>query len=302
MYISFYYSSYRGDIINISKMIGNTQLVRLKEFEQINDIKANIYAKIECTNMFGSIKDRVALKTIEKAEQNHMLNYNSCIIEATSGNMGIALAGICQIKHYSCKIIMPDNMSEVRKNLIKQYGAELILTPANLGMQGSIKLAKELQLKSTNIYYVDQFNNLNCVQTHKIYTAPEINKQLNGCVDVIISGIGTGATIIGLAKYFKIINSHIEFIGVLPSSFPHGIQGIGAGFDPPFIKPGTIDRIIYVETHEATEEKENIYQNEGLCVGLSSGAVISGLKKLLKIKQYKNKNIVLIFADGSDRY
>ena len=274
----------------------------MQEFEKINRINARIYAKIEYHNPFGSIKDRAALNVIEKAEKNCQLHHNSCIIEATSGNMGIALAGISQIKGYSCKIIMPENMSEARKKLITQYGAELILTTAELGMQGSINIANELRAQDKNIYYTDQFNNFACIDAHKLFTAPEIDRQLKGSVDIIISGIGTGATIRGLAEYFKNINSKIEIVGILPSSFPHGIQGIGAGFNPPFLDEYVPNKIIYIDSAEALEEKSNIYKSDGLFVGLSSGAVISGLKKLLNVKEYKNKNIVLIFADGGDRY
>lgn len=291
-----------GDNINALEYMGNTPLVRLANFERSNHIRAHIYAKLEWYNPFGSIKDRAALSVIKKAEINNKLCAKSCIIEATSGNMGIALAGISKLKGYDCKIIMPENMSEVRKKLIIQYGAELILTSAELGIQGSMNEAHNLLLQSKYIYYADQFNNYDCVKAHKLFTAPEIQKQINGEVDVIIAGIGTGATIRGLGEYFKSVNPSTEIIGILPSSFPHSIQGIGAGFNPPFLRKETINNIIYVENEEALEEKENIYKSEILFVGLSSGAVIAGLKKLLKTKKYEDKNIVLIFPDGGERY
>lgn len=292
-----------GDFINILELIGNTPLIALKNFKKSNKLKAQIYAKIEYSNPFGSIKDRAALNVIEVEENNGKISSGSCIIEATSGNMGIALAGICKIKRYSCKIILPENMSEARKKLIKHYGAELILTPAELGMQGALKIADKLAMQSPKFFYIDQFNNLNCIYAHQNTTAPEIYQQMNGKIDVIVAGIGTGATVIGLSKYFKAINPYTEIIGVLPSSFPHTIQGIGAGFDPPFFRDNSaVDKIIYVDSSEAALEKKNIFLNEGLFVGYSSGAVIAGLKKLLRTNEYENKNIVLIFADGGDRY
>ena len=244
----------------------------------------------------------MALNVINKAENNNHLYEKSCIIEATSGNMGIALAGISKIKGYACKILMPENMSDVRKKLIRQYGAELILTPAELGMQGAINEANKLILQNQNTYYTDQFNNFDCVDAHKLFTAQEIDKQLTGSVDVIIIGIGTGATFRGLYEYFKLTNPQVEILAILPSTYPHIIQGIGPGFIPPFLKGCTFENIIYIENDEALEGKESIHKIEGLFVGLSSGAVVAGLKKLLIAKKYNNKNIVLIFPDGGERY
>lgn len=277
-------------------------MVRLKEFEKTNGISANIYAKTEFANPFGSIKDRVALRIIEKAEATKHISENCHIVEATSGNMGIALAGISQIKCYNCSIVMPENMSDKRKYLIKKYGAELILTPDKFGMQGAINKTKEIIPNSKNIYYTDQFNNYASIEAHKYSTAPEIYKQLNGKVDIIIAGIGTGATISGIGEYYKTINPTTKIIGILPSNYPHKIQGIGAGFAPPLLNHRIIDKIITVEDNESFYEKTKIYETEGLGVGISSGAVIAGLKKFILSNNCFNKNIVLIFADGSDRY
>ena len=277
-------------------------MVRLKEFEKTNGISANIYAKTEFANPFGSIKDRVALRIIEKAEATKHISENCHIVEATSGNMGIALAGISQIKCYNCSIVMPENMSDKRKYLIKKYGAELILTPDKFGMQGAINKTKEIIQNSKNIYYTDQFNNYASIEAHKYSTAPEIYKQLNGKVDIIIAGIGTGATISGIGEYYKTINPTTKIIGILPSNYPHKIQGIGAGFAPPLLNHRIIDKIITVEDNESFYEKTKIYETEGLGVGISSGAVIAGLKKFILSNNCFNKNIVLIFADGSDRY
>lgn len=216
--------------------------------------------------------------------------------------MGIALAGICQIKNYRCTIVMPDNMSEKRKQLISKHGAKLILTPGKLGMNGAIEKVHEILRQSTNVYYTNQFLNYASVEAHILTTAPEINTQLNGRVDVIIAGIGTGATTIGLSTFFKKINPTIKIIGILPNNYPHKIQGIGAGFKPPLISDNLIDEIINVSDEEAFDEMEKIYTSEGISVGISSGAVIAGLKKLIKSNEYNSKNVVLIFADGNDRY
>ncbi len=277
-------------------------MIRLNKFEKINGIHANIYAKLEKYNPFGSIKDRAAIKIINSAEMHHQISKNSCIIEATSGNMGIALAGICQIKNYACKIVMPENMSDMRKKLIRSLGAELILTPSEFSMSGAIHEVKKIITKSSNVYYTNQFNNFSSVEAHIETTATEIYQELHGKIDVIISGIGTGATITGISKFLKNRNNSTEIIGVLPSNNPHKIQGIGAGFAPPLLNYSLIDKIIKVYDEEAFYEKNKIYETEGLGVGISSGAVIAALKKLLKTNNYIDKNIVMIFADGDDRY
>lgn len=242
------------------------------------------------------------MEIISEAEKTGQLKTNSIIAEATSGNMGIALAGICKIKGYSCIIAMPENMSEQRKSLIESYGAKLLLTPEKKGMEGSISKIKELINMNPNIYYCDQFNNYTSISTHENFTAPEINKQLNGKIDVIISGIGTAATLMGISKFFKSINQSIEIVGILPLNYPHKIQGIGAGFFPPLLIDCFVDKIIKVTDSEAINEKESILLTNGLDVGISSGAVIAGTKKLLNDESYNGKNIVLIFADGGDRY
>lgn len=282
--------------------IGNTDLVRLRKFEEINCISANIFAKTEFNNPFGSIKDRVALKMIESAEINGEISIDSRIIEATSGNMGISLAAICNVKGYPCTIIMPENMSEKRRDLILNYGAELILTPKDSGMKGSINKVNELVNKYSNTFYTKQFENTLAIDTHMIHTATEIYYQSDGKVDIILAGIGTGATITGIAKFFKNIDSTIKIIGILPSNYPHKIQGIGAGIKLPLLNINLLDQIIEVSDSEALYEQNKIYEYDGLSVGISSGAVLAGLKKLLVSNNYSNKNIALIFPDGADRY
>lgn len=274
----------------------------MKEFENRENIGANVYAKIEYGNPFGSIKDRVALQIIEEAERNGYINCDSHIIEATSGNMGIALAAICEIKGYPCTIIMPENMSQKRKEIIKNYGANLILAPKENGMNGSINLVQDIISENREYYYTNQFNNIAAINSHILFTAPEIYNQLNGDIDIIIAGIGTAATIMGLALYFKQHNSSIKIIGILPSNYPHKIQGIGAGFEPPMLNRDLIDDVICVDDFEAFEEQMKIYKNDKIAVGISSGAVISGLKKYVMCNDCSKKNIVLIFPDGLDRY
>lgn len=230
------------------------------------------------------------------------ISQKSCVIEATSGNMGIALAGICQIKGYACKIIMPENMSDMRKNLIKKLGAELILTPKELGMSGSIDKANRIIKELPNTFYTNQFNNNDSVNIHILTTAPEICRQMNGKIDVIISGIGTGATISGIGSYFKNMNFTTKIIGVLPKVYPHNIQGIGAGFSPPLLNTSILDEIIEVDEKDALYEKKSIYEIENIGIGISSGAVLSALKKFITCYDCSNKNIVIIFPDGDDRY
>lgn len=197
---------------------------------------------------------------------------------------------------------MPENMSEKRKELIKNYGAELILTSEKDGMRGSIEKTKELLKNTSDLYYTDQFSNYASVLAHKLSTAPEIYRQLNGKVDILIMGIGTGATLLGIAEYFKHINRQTQIIGMLPKQYPHSIQGIGAGFKPPLLDYSVIDRIIMVNDLEAISEKDDILKTENLFVGISSGAVLAGLKKLLQDEDCSQKNIVVIFADGGERY
>lgn len=239
---------------------------------------------------------------LTEAARNGHLRAGSCILEATSGNMGIALAGIAKELGYQCKIVMPENVSSQRKKLIRNFHAELILTDGSLGMKGAINKAKEILKDSKNTFYCDQFNNICSVDAHILTTAPEITHKLREKTDVIIAGIGTGATVRGLYEYFKEINFAIEIIGILPDKHPHKIEGIGAGFVPPFLTDISLDQIITVSDSEALKEQSSIFLSESLFVGKSSGAVIAGLKKLLKNNKYCRKNIVMIFPDGGDRY
>ena len=287
---------------NILETIGNTPTVQLKSAEY----NCNLYAKLEFFNPFGSVKDRAALQIINDAEKSQKLKKGMRIIEATSGNMGISLCGIGAIKGYKTTIIMPENMSQMRRELIKSYGGELILTDANEGMRGAVEMVKKFD---ENAFKTHQFENMSSVRAHILTTAPEIDKQMKGKVDAIICAIGTGGTITGIANYFY--QRNVKIIGVEPKESPflskgyssaHGIQGIGAGFCPKILNINVIDEIICVSYDEAISSSKQILNTDGLFVGISSGAVYAAANKIANREEFADKNIVLIFADGGDRY
>lgn len=288
-------------INSILEIIGNTPLVRLENFEHKNELHTKIYAKLEYMNPFGSIKDRAALQIIKDAE-NQIGNNTFELIEATSGNMGIALSAIGLMKGYKTTIIMPENASEMRKKVIRSYEADLILTPQNLGMRGSIEIAHQIQNSGTNVFFANQFENVSSIKAHYLTTAPEIFLQSNREVDAIVCGIGSGGTIMGIAKYFKEFSCKTKIIGVLPCKQPHRIQGIGAGFKPKILDLDLIDEIICVDDEEAIVSQHTLVKTEGIFVGPSSGAVISAAQKISYNAEYHNKKIVLIFADSGERY
>ena len=278
---------------NILEAIGNTPVIKLQNIAPKDG--ADILVKFEGLNVGGSIKTRTAYNMILDAEKNGILKADDEIIEASSGNMGIALAAISQLKGYKCTIIMPDNMSEKRKKLIKSYGAKLILTDAKYGMKGSIEMLEKL--KNEHSFSPDQFNNASNALAHYIRTAKEIDLALERGTDAIICGIGSGGTISGLKKYFK--NS--EIIGVLPSS-KDIIPGIGAGFTPHLVDKNTYKNAFEVTLQESIEARDCLLKTDGIFAGYSSGAVLSACEKICQNKDYQNKNIVLIFADSGERY
>ncbi len=284
---------------NILEAIGNTPLVK---------IQANIFAKLEFLNPFGSIKDRAAHQIIIDAEKGGVLQKNMTIIEATSGNMGISLSAIGGIKGYNTTIVMPENMSLRRRELIKAYGGELILTNAEKGMRGAIEEAERFS-KNENVFMPRQFENASGVLAHFLTTAPEIYRQMQGRVDAIVCGIGTGGTITGIANYFH--GRNVKIIGVEPKKSPfltrgysgaHNIQGIGAGFCPKILNIDLIDEIIAISDEDALFCARAVLKNQGLFVGISSGAVYAASVKIAEREEFKNKNIVTIFADGGERY
>lgn len=294
---------------NILETIGNTPIVKINK---LNQTKANIFAKIEYFNPTGSIKDRVALNLIEKAESSGLIKPNiSTIIEPTSGNTGIGLALVCLIKGYKLILTMPNTMSAERQSYLKAYGAELVLTDGTLGMQGAIDKANELNLQIENSYIPQQFENSANLQAHYLTTANEIWNDMDGKVDVVIAGIGTSGTICGISKKLKEFNQNIKIVGIEPESSPkiskglsssHKIQGIGANFIPKLYDKNLVDEIILVNEDEAIEYTKKLAQIEGIFAGISSGASIVAAIKLGNMPQYENKNIVAIFPDGGAKY
>lgn len=285
---------------SILEFIGNTPMMKLK---------SGLYAKLEFFNPFGSIKDRTALQILNDAKNKGLLPFGTTIIEASSGNMGISLAAIGSILGYKTIITMPENMSERRRTMIRAYGGEVVLTEAQNGMRGAISKAEYLSNKTEYSYMPHQFDNYSGVFAHYFTTAPEIARQSNGRVDVIVCGIGTGGTITGIANYFY--GRNVKIIGVEPEKSPffsrgysgmHRIEGIGAGFCPQIMNINLINEIISVSDEDAFSCKRELFENEGLFVGISSGAVYAAAKQLTSRKEFQGKMIVMIFADGGDRY
>lgn len=298
---------------NITELIGKTPIVRLKKYENNNNINASILAKLEYFNPAGSVKDRIAKKIIEKAEQEGELKKGSVIIEPTSGNTGIGLSSIAAFKNYKIILTMPESMSIERRQLLKAYGAEIVLTDAKLGMKGAIAKAEELAKEHKNSFIANQFKNMANPEAHKETTGPEIWKDTDGKVDILISGIGTGGTISGVGEYLKSKNPKIKIIAVEPESSPvlskgadkagpHTIQGIGAGFVPETLDTKIYDEIITVTNEDAFKTGREIAQTEGILVGVSSGAATWAAKKIGKRKENENKNIVVILPDTGERY
>jgi len=293
---------------NILETIGNTPMVKINS---LNQGVANIFAKVEFFNPAGSIKDRVALNMIESAEKLGLINKKTVIIEPTSGNTGIGLALVCAIKGYKLILTMPDSMSKERRDILSIYGAELVLTPAELGMKGSIKKANELKKQYDDSFIPSQFENPSNPLAHYETTAKEIYKQMDKKIDILIAGIGTGGTISGIAKYLKEKNKDIKIIGFEPESSPminegvcapHKIQGIGANFIPENYWCELIDDVYKVSDENAVEYAKLLAKKEGLFCGISSGAAIWVANELSKLKENKDKNIVVILPDTGMRY
>lgn len=296
---------------NITELIGKTPLVELKKYEEFVGAKANIIAKLEYLNPAGSIKDRIALSIIETYEEKGLLKKDSTIIEPTSGNTGIGLAMVSAYKGYRLIITMPDTMSKERIDLMKAYGAEVILTDGKKGMKGTIEKANELHASIADSIIAGQFENSANPLAHYKTTGPEIYKDSEGKVDILVAGIGTGGTISGVGKYLKEQNENIEIVGVEPFdspvltkdvSGPHKIQGIGAGFIPNTLNTHIYDRVITVKSEEAYDTLKNLAKLEGIFVGVSSGAALYVASLLAKEEENRGKNIVVILPDGGNRY
>ncbi|MFI3206266.1 MAG: cysteine synthase A [Clostridia bacterium] len=294
---------------SVEELVGKTPLLKLNRFEKENNLSSNIFAKLELFNPAGSIKDRVAKAMIEKAEEQNLLNKDTVIIEPTSGNTGIGLASIGAAKGYKVILTMPESMSIERRNLLKAYGAEIVLTEAKLGMTGAIKKAESLVSETPNAFMPSQFENCENPQAHYNTTAVEIWEDMDGKIDFVVAGIGTGGTITGIGKYLKEKNKDIKIVGVEPfdSPFltqgkagPHKIQGIGAGFEPKILEKTICDEFITVTTEQAYENMKILTQTEGVLVGVSSGAALFAASEIAK--KYTNKNIVVILPDTGERY
>ena len=296
---------------SVSDLIGHTPLVELVNFNNNNNLEATIVAKVEGFNPAGSVKDRVARQIILDYEKEGVLKKGSTIIEPTSGNTGIGLAAIAAARGYRLIITLPDTMSLERRNLIKAYGAELVLTEGAKGMKGAIAKAEELQKEIPNSVIAGQFVNPSNPKAHYLTTGPEIWEDTDGNVDIFVAGVGTGGTISGVGKYLKEKNPNIKIVAVEPETSPvlstgvagpHKIQGIGAGFVPKTLDTTIYDEIITVPNEEAFKTGAEVVKSDGVFVGISSGAALYAALKLAKRPENKGKRIVVLLPDNGDRY
>ncbi len=293
------------------QLIGNTPLVELTQIEKELGLKAKLIAKLELFNPAGSVKDRVALAMINDAEKRGVLSKESVIIEPTSGNTGIGLASVAAARGYKLIIVMPDSMSVERRQIMKAYGAQLVLSPGAKGMPGAIELANQLAASTPNSFIAGQFVNPANVMAHYTTTGPEIYFATDGKVDIFVAGVGTGGTITGTGKYLKEQNSKIKIVAVEPATSPvlskgvkgpHGIQGIGAGFVPDILDTGIYDEIIPVKDEDAFTYGRLMGKREGVLVGISSGAALAAAVELAKREENAGKQIVVLMPDTGDRY
>lgn len=296
---------------NVVELIGRTPLLELKNYNKKNELKAKILGKLEYFNPAGSVKDRIAAAMIEDAEKKGLLKEGSVIIEPTSGNTGIGLASIAASKGYRAILTMPETMSVERRNLLKAYGAEVVLTEGAKGMNGAIAKSKELAEEIPNSFIPAQFDNPANPEIHYRTTGPEIWEDTEGNVDYFVSGIGTGGTISGVGKYLKEKNPNVKIIAVEPVDSPvlskgvsgaHKIQGIGAGFVPKTLDTNIYDEIITVENEDAFIVGREFAKTEGILVGISSGAALWAAREIAKRPENDGKNIVVLLPDTGDRY
>ena len=292
-------------------LVGNTPLLEVTHFEKDNNLEATVLVKLEYFNPAGSVKDRIAKAIIEDAEKTGKLKPDSVIIEPTSGNTGIGLASVPAAKGYRLIITMPETMSVERRNLMKAYGAELVLTDGAKGMKGAIAKANELAEEIPNSFIAGQFTNPVNPATHKATTGPEIWNDTEGKVDIFIAGVGTGGTLSGVGEYLKSKNPDVKIVAVEPATSPvlskgtagpHKIQGIGAGFVPDTLNTKIYDEIITVENEDAFATGKAFPKQEGVLVGISSGAALWAAKELAKRPENKGKTIVALLPDTGDRY
>ena len=296
---------------SILDTIGETPLVELVNIEKKFNLKAKIFAKVESFNPAGSVKDRIAKAMIEEAEKQGLINKDTVLIEPTSGNTGIGLCMVGASKGMRVMIVMPDTMSIERRNLMKAYGAELVLTEGSKGMKGAIAKAEELAKTIPNAFIPSQFTNMANPNIHYLTTGPEIYKDTDGKVDFLVAGVGTGGTLSGTGKFLKENIKGFKVVAVEPESSPvlskgvagpHKIQGIGAGFVPKTLDTGIYDEIMPIATEEAFEKGRMSAREEGILIGISSGAALSAAIKLAERKENEGKTIVVIFPDTGERY
>ncbi|MBS6600089.1 MAG: cysteine synthase A [Clostridium sp.] len=296
---------------NITELIGGTPLLELKNYDASKNLNAKILAKLEYFNPAGSVKDRIAKSMIEDAEAKGLLKEGSVIIEPTSGNTGIGIASVGTSKGYRVIIVMPETMSVERRNLIKAYGAEIVLTEGANGMKGAIEKASELAKTIENSFIPSQFTNSANPETHKRTTGPEIWEDTDGNVDIFVAGVGTGGTVTGVGEYLKSKNPNVKVVAVEPASSPvlsegragsHKIQGIGAGFVPETLNTNIYDEVIKVENEDAFKTSREIARKEGFLVGISSGAATFAATELAKRPENKGKTIVVLLPDTGERY
>ncbi len=293
------------------QLIGKTPLLEFTHIEKAENLQAKIIAKLEYFNPAGSVKDRIAKAMIEDAEQKGLLKPGSIIIEPTSGNTGIGLSAVAAAKGYKIIIVMPETMSVERRQLMKAYGAELVLTEGSKGMKGAIAKATELAQQTPNSFIPGQFVNPANPKAHKETTGPEIWEDTDGKVDIFVAGVGTGGTITGVGEYLKSKNPNVKVVAVEPATSavlstgvagPHKIQGIGAGFVPDVLNTKVYDEIIPVQNEDAFATGKLIGKKEGVLVGISSGAALWAGIELAKRPENKGKNIVVLLPDTGDRY
>ena len=292
-------------------LVGNTPLIRVNNLIKKDELKADVLAKLEYFNPAGSVKDRIAKEMIQDALEKGLINENTTLIEPTSGNTGIGLSAVATALNLKIIITMPETMSVERRNLMKAYGAELVLTPGSEGMKGAIAKAKELASQIENSFIPGQFENPANPTAHYKTTGPEIYEQTEGKVDIFVAGVGTGGTISGIGKYLKEKNPEVKVVAVEPASSPvlstgkggaHKIQGIGAGFVPETLDTKIYDEIITVENEDAFATGKEMAKTEGILVGISSGAALYAAKELAKREENAEKTIVVLLPDGGDRY
>ncbi len=296
---------------SVTEIIGRTPLLAAKSFAKAHDLKANLLVKLEYFNPSGSVKDRIAIAMVEQAEKDGKIAPGATLIEPTSGNTGIGIASVAAARGYRAILTMPETMSVERRNLLKAYGAEIVLTEGAQGMKGAIARAEQLQKEIPNSFIPSQFENLANPAAHERTTGPEIWADTDGKVDVFVAGVGTGGTVTGTGRYLKQQNPAVHVVAVEPTDSPvlsggkpgpHKLQGLGAGFVPDTLDTKVYDEVIRVSNDDAFAYGREFAQREGALVGISSGAALAAAVELAKRPAYAGKTIVALLPDGGDRY